>query len=79
MSITDKRSIHTGKRLYECDQCGRLSPWETGWIWYGSIRDLDETPEKVVVFCSVDCLEEKRRCQFENSWPPLPAFEVSHG
>lgn len=75
MSITSRRSIHTGNRLYECDQCGERSPWEKGWLWYGSLRDVEDEPTSVWVFCSQTCLEAKRLSQFEAGENPLPVFD----
>lgn len=74
MGITQKRSVHTGKRLYVCDGCGDISPWRKGWIWYGALRDCDEDPTNVRTFCQKKCVQVFRQKQFDRGETPLPMF-----
>lgn len=47
----------TGK-LYKCDICGTVAPWGETWLYWGSIRLLEEWGIKgVVVYCSSACRE----------------------
>jgi len=44
----------TPARIYRCDVCGKVGPWERGWQWYGSYRKLEEG-DSVLLTCSQTC------------------------
>lgn len=51
----------SGKRLWSCDapSCDqRRVPWGPSWQWYGSYRDLEDSPFSVFAVCSEACREE---------------------
>lgn len=57
MTATPYRSLD-GRRLYCCDGpgCGRTrEPWGEAWLSWCSITDMEDHPEKVLTWCSVDC------------------------
>ena len=29
-------------RLWRCDECGEKGQWGEGWVWWGSLRDVDD-------------------------------------
>lgn len=75
MGMTDKKSIHTGRRLYECDNCGDTAPWGRGWLWFGSYKDVENGVGCVPIFCSRQCLQEFRSQQVARNEPVLPVFD----
>jgi hypothetical protein len=58
MPPTDKRSTE-GRRLYECEHCKKLAPWDDSWAWYGSYKQHEDFGSKgvapVKTMCSADC------------------------
>jgi len=48
-----KRLAHNN--LYKCDGCGKIGPWEDGWMWYGSVLHEETCPQDVPVACSEKC------------------------
>lgn len=60
MGRTDKHTHpdNGSRRIWKCDQCGVEAPWDKDWVWYGSIRDLDDCVD-VPTFCSKGCVERR--------------------
>lgn len=63
--MSDLRVLPAG-RLWRCDVCGRVDPWQDGWEWYGSLA-AEGVREAMTVTCSAACrknaapvLEERR-------------------
>lgn len=58
-ATNDVRRTPDGKRLYECDCCGKVSVWEDSWAWFGSYRQAEdfglEGVSLVKTICSPDC------------------------
>ena len=50
-------------RLYICGVCGEVFQWDddAGCCWWGSYKDLEESPEKIVPICSKPCTVKHRR------------------
>lgn len=42
-------------RMHCCTICGQWGEWTPEWAWYGSMRDYDERPERLVITCSAVC------------------------
>ncbi len=52
------RSVADGERYVKqhvCSICGTRGPWTPEWSWFGSLRDYDERPERLVLACSALC------------------------
>lgn len=47
--------IDNNKRIFTCHQCNKQFNWSVGCCWYGSDFDLENNPEKILKFCSVEC------------------------
>lgn len=63
---TTRRAID-GRALYQCDNCGNLSPWTNKHGWYGSFRDCEDN-KPIIVACSEDCkitLVEERKIPWD--------------
>ena len=60
MGRTDKPTHKDkgGRRIWKCNQCGLEAPWNKDWVWYGSIRELDDCVD-VPTFCSRSCVEAR--------------------
>lgn len=40
-------------RRHKCDHCGLVDVWTEDWVWYGSVRQLDEDGEEGIrKYCS---------------------------
>ena len=50
----EKRHSLAGKRLWVCDWCGNLAPWDDNWSWYGSYKE-QEIDGVIVAMCSDRC------------------------
>ncbi len=49
-----RRELNTDRRLYICDWCGHLAPWDDSWSWYGSYKE-SEDDGVIVVMCDDEC------------------------
>lgn len=45
---------HT-KKIYKCSNCGKLFNWNENSSWYGSIKQMDDNPDKLIYSCSDKC------------------------
>jgi len=43
-------------RKYRCDNCGKVDSWGDDWMWYGSIKDMEEGGQQT--YCSESCAKE---------------------
>ena len=62
-----------GSQLYNCDGPGcpeKRTTWKRGWIWYGSIRDMEDDPYGFPTFCSMKCA---KAYSASTSAPAIPA------
>lgn len=50
----EKLDIDKSKKVYECNNCGKLFNWNENSSWYGSYNTL-ENNEKVTYSCSKKC------------------------
>jgi len=41
--------------IYECDGCGKVSPWRNGWSVYGSYLHIETCSTDLPVACSDKC------------------------
>lgn len=48
------------RTTYQCDNCGKRGPWGPGWVWYGSLADLDDD-KPVTHGCSMRCAKAARK------------------
>lgn len=58
------RSVGTEERYVKqhvCSVCGMRGPWSDEWSWFGSWRDYDERPERLVVTCSALCQYDAKK------------------
>lgn len=55
-------------RTHTCSTCGKIDNWKEGWMWFGSYRQLEDTPEKILKFCCDACITVAQR---ERKLPPL--------
>ena len=46
------------KKVYECSICKRWFNWYEEASWYGSYKDLEDNPEKIILCCSNKCKEQ---------------------
>lgn len=54
-------------RVHTCSICGKIDNWKDGWSWFGSYRELEDEPWKILKFCSDACLTIGQR---EHKLPP---------
>ena len=50
--------IDPSKKIYICNQCDNVFNWSRKSSWYGSLRDSEENPEKIIYACSEKCMQE---------------------
>lgn len=41
-------------RLHTCCVCGRIAPWDDNWMWFGTMKQIDDG-KPVQKFCSSAC------------------------
>ncbi len=78
MALTDRRTSD-GRRLYACDgpECGAThEPWGDQWLWFGSIRDSEERPERILTFCGPACVDAFRAQQAGRKLPRLKPSDL---
>lgn len=58
---TGEARYPNGKRAYECDHCGLVSPWTETWVYYGTVEGEANCP----TYCCIEHGLEHRRTQRE--------------
>jgi len=53
------KHIDTSRRIYRCDTCGNLFNWGDESTWFGSLKELEETPSKIKHYCTKKCQPRK--------------------
>ena len=53
-----RNGLDPKKRVYICDSCKKTFNWGRSSCWYGSYRDLEESPQTIKYYCCDKC---KRR------------------
>ena len=68
---------------HQCDQCGRIAPWDEHWRRYSSIAHDETCPELMPTLCSTRCQEAfmKRveRGEIELPKPSTPRKKLARG
>jgi len=47
--------LDLNKKIYECSVCKKMFNWDANCSWYGSLKQYDEDPSKLIVVCSDNC------------------------
>lgn len=47
------------KKIYTCSICGDAFQWDNNSSLYGSVKDMEEHPEKIKYYCSDKCRNTK--------------------
>jgi hypothetical protein len=55
-------------RTHVCSTCGKIDNWKDGWVWFGSYRQIEDEPEKILKFCCESCMTVGQR---EHKLPEL--------
>lgn len=53
------QKLDPNRKIYECGNCGKVFNWdeENSW-WYGSLKQLENQPEKIKYACSEKCAKK---------------------
>lgn len=58
ISNLNNLNVDTTKKIYRCAVCDSLFNWGIGTMWFGSYKQLENTPEKIKYICSSQCKEK---------------------
>lgn len=68
-SIYREKNIDVNKKIYTCSQCSNIFNWNKESSWFGSYRNQEEHPERIINICSKKCetdyLKQKQKKQIK--------------
>ena len=50
-----KSNLDTSKKIYTCSNCNELFNWSDQSLWFGSYKDLENNPNRIIYCCSDKC------------------------
>ena len=61
MEVIFKNQLDRKRQIYECSVCETWFNWGKGCSWYGSIKNMENDPKKLIYCCSEKCKDEHVR------------------
>lgn len=59
--IKGDNELDLNKKIYRCSNCKSEFNWGKNSSWYGSYKQMDENPEKLIYSCSDECMDELKK------------------
>jgi hypothetical protein len=62
-AIKPIKGIDRNKKIYECSICENWFNWGEGSTWFGSLKTMEDSPEKLIYCCSSKCKQQHESSQ----------------